>query len=255
VVSGRRSPHGISEINAISPTLTEHLLASAELLERHFGDMQEVEFTIQSGQLWLLQSRPGARSRVAAIKIAHDLFREGTLDAAGAQRLTAGMCASDVTQTYIRTLQRPFVSGTGASSGAAVGRVQASERLVPAREGTILVIDHFDQGDDLSEVNGTNGIVALRGGVTSHAVVLARSLGIPVVVGVPNSAIREEGAVLGGIHLHNGSWLSIDGSSGAIFRGRLEISSKPAPGLTPDVVEWFRTHSLGMSRADRRGSE
>jgi len=240
IVSGQRTPVGLSDLRVIDPQIPIELIRWAKEIERRFGDMQEIEFTVDSGQLWFLQTRSGTRSDVAAVRIAYTLFQEGVIDERTARRLLGDIELSDVMQQCIISSARPIAQGVSASLGVAIGKAAFLKPGKPLETGPIiLIIDHFAKGLELLEK--VTGIIALHGGTTSHGVVLARSLGIPVIVRVPDSSIHNNCVNLGHHMLSEGELITIDGFSGQIFMGALQVEERPVPGLNTEILQWWGT--------------
>ncbi len=235
VVAGIRNTKPISEMKNDLPEAYEEFIQIAEKLERHYRDMQDVEFTIERGKLWMLQTRTGKRTARAAIKIAVDMANEGLI--------TKEEAVMRVTPEQVDTLLHPqfdeetkkqaiaegklFAKGVNASPGAAVGRVyfdaDTAERMAKEEGQDVIMVRPFTRPDDVHGMLAAKGILTSEGGATSHAAVVARQFGIPAVVGASDVVIDLENrtATAHGITIHEGDWLSVDGGSGEVFVGQL----------------------------------
>jgi len=244
VVAGGRTPGPISEgageefgdvpsFEARLPEVHAELCEIVERLERHFHDVQDVEFTVERGKLWILQTRNAKRAGRAAVRIALDLLDEGTIpDEAGALRLVdARMHVEQLLHAEIEPgCERPAVLATGlaASPGAAAGCVvtDADEAERRAAEGeAVVLVRRETSADDVHGMHAAKGILTATGGLTSHAAVVARGMGVPCVTGAGAVEIAENGS---GFRVGNravaiGEWITIDGTVGAAYLGRLPV--------------------------------
>ena len=246
VVAGIRTPRPLEELEEVLPDAYRELIQTMDLLERTYRDMQDVEFTIEEGRLYMLQTRSGKRSAHARVRIAVDMVDEGlvTEDEALRDLVDPGQ----IPQLLLPQLDphgnaTPIAHGVNASPGAAVGAIVLSadeaERRGDAGERVILVRDETTP-DDLHGMIAAQGILTARGGKTSHAAIVAVGMGRPAVCGVPDLEFAEDGGVrIGGVALSAGDVITIDGSSGAVFAGE-------APLIAPDhgnphlarILEW-----------------
>lgn len=241
VVAGIRTPQDISTMAEALPDAYADLLRNTQLLERHYRDMQDIEFTVQEGKLYMLQTRSGKRTGAGAIKIAVDLVDDGLVSPEEAVAL--------VEPTHVDQLLHPQfkdeaayqgdVIGTGlpASPGAAVGRVvfTADDAEECAARGEKCVLVRVETSpEDVGGMNAAEGILTARGGMTSHAAVVARGWGKTCVCGCAELAVDEAAGELhvGGVTLREGDWLSLNGSTGEIIRGKAELSP---PAMSQDL--------------------
>ncbi len=253
VVAGIRTPRPIAEMEAAFPEAHAQLLEVAGTLERHYGDMQDIEFTVQDGALYLLQTRTGKRSGAAAVRIAVDLVADGSV--------TKEEAVGRVEPAHLDQLLHPrfaddvdyadAVIGTGlpASPGAAVGRVVFSaddaERWRADGERVVLVRIETSP-EDVGGMDAAEGVLTARGGMTSHAAVVARGWGKPCVAGCGALTVDygRKQLTANGTTVREGDWLSINGSTGEVITGRQPLVD-PAPGKAfTTVLEWadgFRT--------------
>ncbi len=248
VVAGIRTPHPISELKKELPQVYTQFASIAELLEKHYRDMQDVEFTIERGKLWMLQTRTGKRSGAAAVRIAVDMAQEKLID--------RGMAIQRVSPEQIDQLLHPTVDpktnapvlavGLPASPGAAQGQVVFSpdEAEELAREGAKLVLVRQETSpDDFHGMVAAQAIVTARGGMTSHAAVVARGMGKTCVSGANALEIDygQQQFTVNGTVVTKGDWITVDGSTGRIFLGQV-------PTVQPTLRSDF--HEL-MSWADK----
>jgi len=260
VVAGARTPQPINEASrrghaAHFPTLESEmprayreLVRIQELLEGHYREMQDIEFTIEEGKLWVLQTRTGKRTPTAAVQIAVDMARERLITRQEAvMRVDAGSLDQLLHPTVDRSADLPVIArGLPASPGAAVGKVvfdaQAAEARAKAGEKVILVRVETSP-EDILGMNASEGILTARGGMTSHAAVVARGMGRCCVVGCSGFEIDIARRVMhiGDATVREGDALTLDGSTGEVILGR-------APTVLPELGAAF---SLLMKWADR----
>ena len=258
VVAGLRTPFPLASADGDSPSL-EALMPEAHArlidalgrLEAHYRDMQDVEFTIQSGRLYLLQTRSGKRTAAAALKIAVDMADEGLID----RREAVRRIDPDSLERLLHPTLDPnaprevFARGLAASPGAASGRLAltADEAEARARTGESAILARVETSpEDIHGMHAASGIVTARGGMTSHAAVVARGMGRPCVSGAGELKIDAAAGTVaaGGVTLAAGDIVTIDGSTGEIMRGAVAMA-RPDPG--PDfarLMAWadeFRT--------------
>jgi len=227
VVAGIRTPRPLEELQAVLPEAFTELMDTMALLECTYLDMQDVEFTIEDGRLYMLQTRDGKRGALAGVRIAVDLVDEGLVTEQDA--LARLVDASQVPQLLLPQLDSdsagpPISSGVNASPGAAVGAIVLSadeaERRGAAGQKVILVRDETTP-DDLHGMIGAQGIMTARGGKTSHAAIVAVGMGRPAVCGVPDLEFADDGAGIriAGHQFAEGDIITIDGSTGRVYPG------------------------------------
>jgi len=230
VVSGTRTPEDITALERLAPNAYKALVATAELLEDHYGDMQDIEFTVEEGQLYLLQTRVGKRSPRAALSIAIEMFDNQKIDRA---MLLSRVTPEQIEQMLHRSIdyaQKPSVltSGLPASPGAACGVIAYSNEaaLRFTKNGyKVLLVRPETSPDDIQGIIASQGILTSRGGMTSHAAVVARGMGKPCVCGADALSFDfSQGTVTVGEHvLKEGSTLSLDGTTGKVFLGEVPL--------------------------------
>ncbi|MBA3468769.1 MAG: pyruvate, phosphate dikinase [Herpetosiphonaceae bacterium] len=248
VVAGIRTPQPISTMAEQMPTVYEEFRAIAQRLEQHYRDMQDLEFTIERGTLWMLQTRTGKRSASAALKIAIDLIDEGVIDRNTAllridpQQLD--QLLHPIIDPAAKREHHPVAWGLAASPGAAAGKIvldpNEAERQVKAGEAVILVRIETAP-EDFHGMVVAKAILTARGGRTSHAAVVARGMGKPCVAGCgmleidyAAGTVTVNNPVAGSTTLRAGEWISLDGSTGEVFVGQLAT-------VEPEMTEHFAT--------------
>ncbi|WEV59273.1 pyruvate, phosphate dikinase [Bifidobacterium sp. ESL0728] len=246
VVSGVRTPEPIETLKTRNPALYETFEQIVHKLELHYRDMQDMEFTIEEGHLFMLQTRNGKRTPQAAFQIASDLVDEGVLTQEDA------VCSID--PTYITAMLHPrftdealktgTVLGTGlaASPGAAAGRVVFSSDDAEAwsnRGEHVILVRRDTTPEDIVGMHHAEGIMTARGGMTSHAAVVARGIGKCCVSGVSALQFADDGScTIGGHQLNEGDWISLDGGSGSVYEGKLETEPASMTGAFGRVMSW-----------------
>jgi pyruvate,orthophosphate dikinase len=230
VVSGRRSAHGHAQLAAVAPRVWDQLLAATRQVERALGDMQDFEFTVENGQLWLLQTRDGKRTPQAQARIALDLCDEGVIDAAEARRRTAGLdpAALSVERVVGGDGSAPLAEAMSAAHGVAVGRValdEAAARRLAAQGRPVLLVRQDAETSDIAALEQSVGLLTERGARTSHAAVVARQLGKVCLVGCAALQIDPARRQLrfqtpaGEVAVDEGELLTLDGHRGWVLMG------------------------------------
>jgi pyruvate,orthophosphate dikinase len=241
VVSGVRNTLDISELKTRMPEVQEQLMEILRELERHYGDMQDTEFTVEEGRLYMLQTRSAKRPAQAAVRFAVDAVGEGLLDEAKA------LVTIDP-ETLDALLHPTFdpgaeyevlASGVAASPGAAIGEIvfTAADAVQAAADGRDVILARpFTEADDVAGFHAAKGILTSEGGKASHAALVARGMGVPAVTGASDLEIdTSAGEVrVNGQTLHAGDRLAIDGTTGA-------ITTDDVPLVEPEVSEAFET--------------
>ena len=247
VVAGVRTPLGIDKMAEAFPEAYKNFVKIADLLERHYKDVQDMEFTIENNKLYMLQTRSGKRTAQAAVKIAVDMVDEGLID-----RETA---ITRLAPEQIEQLLHPMfakeelekataiASGLPASPGAACGRIYftAEEAVAAAQSGEkVLLVREETSPEDLAGMVAAEGILTARGGMTSHAAVVARGMGKCCVAGCSQIRVSEEEKTLvaGEKIFREGDYISLDGSSGRVYEGRLKTVEPEVSGDFAKLMEW-----------------
>ncbi len=254
VVAGIRTPEPLSRLREYAPELYREIERVADLLERHFRDMQDFEFTVERGRLYLLQTRSGKRTAQAAVRIAVEMAEEGLISKEEAVlRVEANALPGLLKPAVDRNkAPEPILKGLPASPGAAVGHVvfsnQGAERYTAQGLPTILVRPETTP-EDITGMYLSQGILTARGGITSHAAVVARGLGVPAVVGAEGLRVApEEGrAWVDGLEIREGDLLTLDGSTGEVFLGAVPLAEAAGEELLQKLLSWAEPHrSLGV---------
>ncbi len=232
VVAGVRTPMHIDAIKETMPEIYDQLLGIASKLENHYRDMQDMEFTIEDGKLFMLQTRNGKRTAKAALKIAHDLVREGKISK---ERAILAVDPRNLDTLLHGSFDKAAVKGATqigaglpAAPGAAAGKVvfSAEDAVEWAARGEKVVLVRLETSpEDIEGMKAAQGILTARGGMTSHAAVVARGMGSCCVAGCSELVMDEENKTfqLGGKTYKEGDTISFDGSTGAIYDGLLPV--------------------------------
>jgi pyruvate,orthophosphate dikinase len=235
VVAGGAEPHPITELAERLPGVAAELRQHAELLERHTTDLCDIEFTVERGQLWLLQVRSGTRSPGAALRMAIDMAEDPTFPLSReAAVLRVAHLLVDPPRIFIEDGQRPTPMATGlpASPGIAVGEIatSATEAVRVADDGRpVILVRPETSPEDVAGMMRAAGVLTSRGGLASHAAVVARGWGIPAVVGAGEVRVAADGVDIGGRRLDIGETITIDGGSGEVMPGALGGHSEVVP--------------------------
>jgi pyruvate,orthophosphate dikinase len=244
VVSGRRTPMNVAQLRERLPQAALQLAERAQTLEKARRDMQDIEFTIENGRFFLLQTRTGKRTPSAALKIAVDLVAEGLIDRAEALRRVNAIDPAKVGKTFFvedaPALAHAVVAAPGVACGRACFTSAQAEEIMHRGEKAIL-IRRDTSTEDLVGFAAADGILTAIGGRTSHAAVVARQMGKVCLVGCAALAIEadERGARIDGQALQRGDWIALDGTSGEITLGRREIAFELAP-QSKTILEWSK---------------
>ena len=255
VVAGVRTPQPISKLEQDLPECYKEFMELAMKLENHFRDMQDMEFTIEEGKLYFLQTRNGKRTAPAAIQIACDLVDEKMITPEEAVcRIEAKSLDQLLHPTFVpEALKAGEVIGSAlpASPGAAAGKVyftadEAKDAGKGGRGERVILVRLETSPEDIEGMHAAQGILTVRGGMTSHAAVVARGMGTCCVSGCGEIKINEEAKVfeLGGHTFHEGDYISLDGSTGKIYKGDIATQEATVSGNFERIMEWadqFRT--------------
>jgi len=260
VVAGTRTPNKISEMASELPRVYEELLSTTTRLENYYRDMQDIEFTVEHGKLYLLQTRTGKRTAGAAVKIAVDMASEGLISRGDAlnrvepvqlnQLLLPSFDLED--KAKAKKEGRHLATGLNASPGAAIGEIvfnpDDSERL--AADGKKVILVRVETcPDDIHGIVPAQGVVTTRGGMTSHAAVVARGMGKPCVAGCEALKVdlERETLTVNGQTLRKGEIISIDGSTGEVFKGKIATLEPKLSQEFNTLLEWAdQTRVLGI---------
>jgi len=246
VVAGIRTPEDISQMANEFPPAYERLVEVTQQLEKHYRNMQDIEFTVQDGNLFILQTRNGKRTGAAAVKVAVDMVEEGLISTKEAVR-------DMVEPGHLDQLLHPrfedvtayasdvIAKGLPASPGAAVGKVVFSADEAEARHAAgekVILVRIETSPEDVGGMNAAEGILTSRGGMTSHAAVVARGWGKPCVAGCGDVVIdyKAQKFTANGVTVNDGDWVSINGTTGEVITGAQPLV---APELTGDFGKFM----------------
>ena len=243
IVAGIRTPDNIELLKETMPNIYEELSETAKKLEQHNKDMQDIEFTIENGKLFILQTRNGKRTAEASLKIAMDLVKEGILtkkeaimkvDPSSINKLLNG----DFDENHLKNATL-LTKGLAASSGVAVGRIMFNAKKAKIREKTILIREETSP-EDLKGMALAQGIVTVKGGATSHGAVVARGMGKCCVTGCSEIKIDEinETMTIGNRVLKEGDFISVNGHTGEIFLGKIPLKENSFSDELKEFVSW-----------------
>ena len=247
VVSGVRTPMPISELEKAMPQVYDHLKAITWKMEKHYRDMQDFEFTIQDGKLYMLQTRNGKRTGLAAVRLAIDMVREGLITQEEAiYRVEPNQLYDFLVPRLVEKGEKIEVLATGlpASPGAAVGQIvfTAEEAVKHHQKGdykSIILVRGETTPEDIAGMEVASGILTSRGGMTSHAAVVTRGMGKCCVAGAGDCVVDEAKKELRvkGKTFKQGDWISLDGTTGRVIAGQLK--TLPAQPDDPDLVKFM----------------
>jgi pyruvate,orthophosphate dikinase len=251
VVAGIRTPLPISELESWNSGVYHQLHQITTMLEKHYRDVQDFEFTVQEGKLYMLQTRNGKRTGPAAVRIAVEMLHE---DLISKQEAILRVDPQQLDQLLHPVLDpagkkslTKLANGLPASPGAAVGRIvfTADHAVEKAPEGPVILVRKETVPDDIHGMEVAKGILTSRGGMTSHAAVVARGMGIPCVAGAEalevNEHRKELAVTVGGkrVALKEYDWLSLDGSTGEVFAGQANTTDPdPRSGVLAEFMSW-----------------
>ena len=247
VVAGIRTPQPITKLEQDLPECYKQFMEIAMKLEAHYRDMQDMEFTIENGKLFFLQTRNGKRTAQAALQIACDLVDEGVITPQEAvTRIEAKSLDQLLHPTFDpEALKAGEVIGQAlpASPGAAAGKVYftAEDAKQAHEQGERVVLVRLETSpEDIEGMHASEGILTVRGGMTSHAAVVARGMGTCCVSGCGDIAINEDDNVfeLGGYTFHEGDYISLDGSTGKIYKGDIKTMEASVSGNFGRIMDW-----------------
>ncbi len=259
VVAGIRTPEPIANLKDHHPELHKEIFDLAKKLENHYKDVQDIEFTIERGKVYLLQTRNGKRTAKAAIKIAMDLVKEGLIDEKTALlRIPADSVSTLLHPDFSQQSKDEgtlLARGLSASPGAAKGRVYFSaEDIVDAskRGEECILVRKETSPEDLAGMLNANGILTSRGGMTSHAAVVARSMGKTCVAGCSEIDVDEEAKTLkaGEYTVKEGDYISVDGTEGTVFLGELSFEESKTSDELEVLLDWSDKYSKTLVRAN-----
>jgi pyruvate,orthophosphate dikinase len=245
VVAGVRTPLSIAALKEEMPGIYDQLFRVAKQLEKHYKDMQDIEFTVEKNKLYLLQTRNGKRNAQAALKIAVDMVREGLLTKTEAlQRIEVAhldqLLHRGIDENAIKDV---LAKGLPASPGAAVGQLvfDADSAVEWSRAGkTVILARPETTPEDIHGVLASEGILTSRGGMTSHAAVVARGMGKPCVCGCEELRIipEEKRMTIGNRNIEEGEWITLDGATGRVIAGSIPLKEAEMTEELQEMLQW-----------------
>ena len=249
VVAGIRTPQSIDTLKYINPEAYNDFLKFADRLEKHYKDMQDMEFTIEHGKLYMLQTRNGKRTAQAALKIAVDLVAEGMIDEKEAVLRVEPDQLNQLLHPNFDPKKlksaKPVAKGLPASPGAATGKVvftaQKAQELANAGEKELVLVRLETSPEDIEGMVVCKGILTVRGGMTSHAAVVARGMGTCCVAGCGELSVNEEEKVFytkDGTSYHEGDYISLDGSTGNVYGEKIDTVEASVSGDFAKLMSW-----------------
>src|SRR5665213_1868406 len=244
VVAGIRNTEPLSALNRQFPKIHAELLAIFARLERHYRDMCDTEFTIEQDKLWMLQTRVGKRTGNAALKMAVDMTKDAAIKlsrAEAVQRVTAEHLEHVLHPRFAGSGQTVLATGLGASPGAAVGRAYftADDAAAAAEAGEkVILVRSETSPEDVHGMLAAEGILTARGGLVSHAAVVARGWGKPAVVGAEVLRLAPHAVTVGDVTLQEGDWVSLDGGAGIVVAGQVPLTEASPPPAFATVLSW-----------------
>ncbi|MCG8478332.1 MAG: pyruvate, phosphate dikinase, partial [Spirochaetales bacterium] len=248
VVAGIRTPKTLSSLAQQSPEIYKQLDDVRAKLEAHYKDMQDMEFTIQQGNLFLLQTRNGKRTGAAAIKIAVDMVAEGVIsEETAVTRVSPGQLDQvfhPMIDPLAKKKNKAIAKGLNASPGAAAGQIvfTADEAEEWVKEGKkVLLVRRETSPEDIGGMHAAEGILTSTGGMTSHAAVVARGMGTPCVAGCKAVEIAGKIMTVGGAQYKEGDFITIDGSTGEVFAGEMALQEPKVSGEIDQFLSWTDT--------------
>ena len=247
VVAGIRTPKPLTSLEDANAEIYKQLVDVKERLETHYADMQDMEFTIQDGRLFILQTRNGKRTGKAAVKVAVDLVNEGMIDKETAvTRVTADQLdqllhpmISPAVKKTLKVIAKGLEASPGAAVGKAVFTAEDAEAWV-ARGEKVILVRRETSPEDIGGMHVAEGILTATGGMTSHAAVVARGMGTPCVAGCKAVVIDEKAKSfnVGGIVYKEGDFVSLDGSDGEVYAGAVELEQADISGELNILLSW-----------------
>jgi len=246
VVAGIRTPKDLDELSREMPAIYKQLMEIFANLEKHYKDMQDMEFTFQEGKLFMLQTRSGKRTAAAALQVAVEMYKEGLID-----KRTAVMRVTpeQINQLLHKQLDKKakekavlIAKGLPASPGAAVGKVvfDAETAVKESEHYKVVLVRTETSPEDIEGMAVAQGILTARGGMTSHAAVVARGMGKCCVAGCESIKVneKEQYFTVKGVKINKGDYITLDGSTGEVFLGQIAVADAELSGNFGIFMEW-----------------
>ncbi len=244
VVAGIRTPHPIADLEKEMPSVYRQLREITDRLEKHYRDVQDFEFTIQEGKLYMLQTRTGKRTAQAAVKIAVDMVNEGLITREEAVLRVEPASLDQLLHPIIdpKAKVNVIAKGLPASPGAASGRVvfTADEAVKQAKKDKVILVRPETTPDDIHGMDAAKGILTARGGMTSHAAVVARGMGKPCVAGAESIKVdlKAKRFTVDKVTVKEGDWITIDGGTGRVILGKVPTVDPTVSGDFGTLMKW-----------------
>ena len=251
IVSGSRTPCDISKLKTEMPNIYDEFLMCAKKLEKHYANMQDMEFTIENKKLYILQTRNGKRTAKSAVKIAVDMYNEKLISMEDAILMVD---VNSIDQLLHKTFDEEklksakiLTKGLPASPGAAVGKIRFNAKDINTNDEVILVRNETS-AEDIEGINHANGILTVHGGKTSHAAVVARGMGKCCVSGASDIVVdyKNKTITVNDIVLHENDYISLDGSSGIVYLGKIDL-------VEPSISKEFKTFMSFVDKVKKLG--
>ena len=256
VVAGIRTPLTIDNLKKDMPQIYDQLMDIFKTLENHYKDMQDIEFTFQEGTLYMLQTRTGKRTAASAIQVAVDMFKEGLIDKKTAVLRVEPDQLDQILHKRLdpkeKAKAKVIAKGLPASPGAAVGKVvfHAADAVKEAKDGfKVILVRTETSPEDIEGMATAQGILTARGGMTSHAAVVARGMGKCCVAGAEEIKVFEKSDyfTVGDIRINKDDWITLDGGTGEVFLGQMPVVDPELSGSFGEFMEWVDTfRKLGV---------
>lgn len=245
VVAGIRTPENISELEKLMPDIYKQFIETCDLLENHYKDMQDIEFTIENGKLYILQTRTGKRTAQASVKIAVDMVKEGFIDKKEAllrvspDQLVTLLHRRIDPEADFEVVAKGLPASPGAASGTVIFDTDEAEKL--GEEGQkIILVRNETTPDDIHGIIRSVGVLTSRGGMTSHAAVVARGMGKPCITGCHDIKIdyENERFIVGDKTINKGDIISIDGATGDVILGKVPMIEPTLSDEFKQLLSW-----------------
>ncbi len=247
VVAGIRTPLTIDKLNQVMPDIYKQFIEAAHTLEQHYRDMQDIEFTIEEGKLYFLQTRSGKRTAEAALRAAVEMVGEGLITKKDAVMRVEPKSLDQLLHPKFDPEEikksTPIAKGLPASPGAATGKIyfNADDAVAAANRGEAAILVRKETSpEDIEGMNKAKGILTARGGMTSHAAVVARGMGKCCVAGCEDAHVDEDEKIMTvkGEKYHEGDYISLDGSTGSVYKGSIKTVEANISGNFGKLMEW-----------------
>lgn len=258
VVAGIRTPQHISKLKEEMPDIYKQLIDIRKKLEEHYKDMQDVEFTIQEGKLYILQTRTGKRTAAAALQVAVDMVDQGYIDKKTAVTRVEPQMLDQLLHKQLDKKAKKnaelLTKGLPASPGAALGKVvfDADTAVEEAKGENVVLVRAETSPEDIQGMAAAQGILTARGGMTSHAAVVARGMGKCCVAGAEDIKVFEDKQYfeVNGSKVNKGDWVTLDGSTGEVFKGKIPVVDPEIGKIFKKFMSWVNDYKKIGVRAN-----